>query len=123
VGDIPYVRVKLLVKEPTLDSPTAMQISATDRSVPRSSAAARSSRRVSRYACGDTPNARRNCSLKWARDNPAALARSATVSRSKYRASARSLARSRCRDGATEATPEVFQAGGTGTGCSDSKQA
>ena len=52
VGDIPYVRVKLVVKEPTLWSPTEKQTSATERSVLRSSAAARSRRRVSRYARG-----------------------------------------------------------------------
>jgi hypothetical protein len=48
VGDKPYVRVKLVVNEPTLSRPTERQISATDRSVVRSSAAARSRRRVSR---------------------------------------------------------------------------
>jgi hypothetical protein len=50
VGDMPYVRVKLVVNEPTLCKPTAKQISATDRSVPRSNAAARSRRLVRRYA-------------------------------------------------------------------------
>jgi hypothetical protein len=47
-GGTPYVRVKLVVNDPTLESPTSKQISATDRSVVSSSAAARSSRRVSR---------------------------------------------------------------------------
>jgi hypothetical protein len=42
------VRVKLVVNEPTLLSPTEKHTSATERSVVRSSAAARSSRRVSR---------------------------------------------------------------------------
>jgi hypothetical protein len=42
------VRVKLVVNEPTLCSPTDKQISMTDLSVLRSSAAARSRRRVSR---------------------------------------------------------------------------
>jgi hypothetical protein len=42
------VRVKLDVNEPTLASPTEKQMSATVRSVFRSSAAARSSLRVSR---------------------------------------------------------------------------
>ena len=64
--------MKLVVNEPTLCSPTEKQMSATERSVVRSSAAARSSRRVSRYACGDSPNARRNSRLKCARDRPAA---------------------------------------------------
>jgi hypothetical protein len=48
VGDIPYARPKLVVNEPTLVRPTSKQISATLRSVLRSSAAARSSRRVRR---------------------------------------------------------------------------
>jgi hypothetical protein len=72
VGGIPYVRVKLLVNEPTLVSPTSRQISATLRSVVRRSAAARSSRRVSRYWCGVSPNARRNSRLKWACERRAA---------------------------------------------------
>jgi hypothetical protein len=58
------VRVKLVVKEPTLCKPTEKQMSATDRSVLRSSAAARSRRRVRRYACGGSPNVRRNSRLK-----------------------------------------------------------
>jgi hypothetical protein len=48
VGERPKVRVKLEVNEPTLYRPIEKQISATDWSVLRSSAAARSSRRVSR---------------------------------------------------------------------------
>src|SRR4029450_658877 len=48
-GETPHVRVKLVRKDPPLRSPTARQISATEWSVCRSSAAARSSRRVSRY--------------------------------------------------------------------------
>jgi hypothetical protein len=48
VGDTAYVRVKLVVNEPTLCRPTEKQMSATERSVMRSSAAARSKRRVSR---------------------------------------------------------------------------
>ena len=47
-GDMSYSRVNDVVNEPTLVSPTDMQISATDRSVLRSRAAARSSRRVRR---------------------------------------------------------------------------
>ena len=42
------MRLKLVVKDPTLWSPTEKQISATELSVVRSSAAARSSRLVSR---------------------------------------------------------------------------
>ena len=46
--EIPNVRVKLVVNKPTLCSPTERQTSATDRSVARSSDAARSSVRVNR---------------------------------------------------------------------------
>ena len=53
------MRVKLVVNEPRLWRPTEKQMSATDRSVARKSAAARSSRRVRRYAWGDSPNAYR----------------------------------------------------------------
>jgi hypothetical protein len=77
---MPYVRVKLLVKEPTLCKPTAKQMSVTERFVVRSRAAARSRRRVSRYECGASPNARRNSRLKCARERPAARARSSTPS-------------------------------------------
>jgi hypothetical protein len=48
VGVTPYVRLKVVVNEPTLWRPTEKQMSATERSVFRSSAAARSIRRVSR---------------------------------------------------------------------------
>ena len=74
------IQVKLVVKDPRLRSPTERQMSPTGRSVVRSSAAARSSRRVSRYACGDSPNAERNARLKCARDRPAALAMSSMPS-------------------------------------------
>ena len=77
------MRVKLVVNEPTLWSPTERHTSATDWSVLRSSAAARSRRRVSRYECGDSPKARRNSRLKCARERPAAPARSSTPSGSK----------------------------------------
>ena len=77
------MRVKLVVNEPTLASPTEKQMSATLRSVARSSAAARSSRRVSRYWCGDSPNSRRNSREKCARESPAAAAMSSTPSGSK----------------------------------------
>src|SRR4051794_21720169 len=97
------MRRKLVVKEPTLLSPTDRQISATDWSVVRSSAAARSRRRVSRYACGDSPNSRRNSREKCARERPAAAAMSPTSRGSMYRASARSLALSRCRAGGAKA--------------------
>jgi hypothetical protein len=42
------MRVKLVVKEPMLESPTLKQMSAIERSVVRSSAAARSNLRVNR---------------------------------------------------------------------------
>ena len=67
-------RPKLVVNEPTLRSPTVKQMSATERSVLRSSAAARSSRRVSRYWCGVSPKARRNSRLKCAGERRAARA-------------------------------------------------
>ena len=57
---MPNARPKLVVKDPTLRSPTVRQMSATVRSVLRSSAAARSSRRVRRYWCGVSPKERRN---------------------------------------------------------------
>ena len=76
--------MKQVVNEPTLCKPTEKQTFATERSVVRSNAAARSRRRVKRYACGDSPKARRNSRLKCARDRPAARARSSTVSGSKY---------------------------------------
>src|SRR5829696_5623385 len=97
------MRPKLVVNEPMLVKPTAVQIRATDQSVVRSSAAARSSRRVSRYWCGDSANALRNSRLKWAGDRRAAAAMSATVSASAKRASARSFARNRYRVGCTGA--------------------
>jgi len=50
VGETPYVRVKVVVKEPTLRSPTVKHTSVTERSVVRNNAAARSRRLVSRYA-------------------------------------------------------------------------
>ena len=81
VGDFPNARRKLVVNEPTLRSPTVKQMSATLRSVLRSSAAARSSRRVSRYWCGDSPKARRNSRLKCAGERRAARASAADVQR------------------------------------------
>ena len=49
---MPYTLAKLVVNDPTLCRPTITQISATDRSVWRSNAAARSRRRVCRYERG-----------------------------------------------------------------------
>jgi hypothetical protein len=49
VGETPNIRPNDVVNEPMLRNPTERQMSATERSVLRSSAAARSSRRVSRY--------------------------------------------------------------------------
>jgi hypothetical protein len=49
VGEAPKARPKLVVKEPTLFSPTVKQMSATERSVFRRSSAARSSLRLRRY--------------------------------------------------------------------------
>jgi hypothetical protein len=61
---------KLVVNDPMLRSPTVRQMSATVRSVLRSSAAARSSRRVRRYWCGVSPKERRNSRLKCAGGEP-----------------------------------------------------
>ena len=80
---MPYVRPKVVVNEPTLLSPTLKHTSATEWSVPRSSAAARSMRRVSRYWCGVSPNARRNSRLKCAGDSRAARASVGTSSGSR----------------------------------------
>src|SRR2546423_13013212 len=108
------MRVKLVVNEPTLCRPTEKQMSATERSVVRNRAAARSRRRVRRKACGDSPKARRNSRLKWARERPAALARSSTFNGSKDRASARSLADSRWRAGGTQALCRQYREGAHG---------
>jgi len=48
-GELPKLRRKLVVNDPTLRSPTVKQMSEIVRSVVRSSAEARSSRRVRRY--------------------------------------------------------------------------
>src|SRR5690242_4365065 len=83
VGESPYVRPKLVVNDPTLLRPTSKQTSATERSVFRRSAAARSSLRVSRYWCGVSPNARRNSRLKCAGDRCASRASASTSSGSR----------------------------------------
>src|SRR5580698_254324 len=113
---MPNTRRKLAVKEPRLCAPTAKQMSATVQSVAMSSAAARSSRRVSRYWCGDSPKVSLNRRLKWAGDSPAAAARSATASGSKYRASARSFARRRCLAVKAVATPSIVLETGAAAG-------
>src|SRR5438552_2806439 len=73
------------MNDPTLLSPTARRTSVTERSVWRSSAAARSSRRVKRYLCGVSPKARRNSRLKCAGERWAARASAGTSSGSRYR--------------------------------------
>jgi hypothetical protein len=83
VGERPKSRPKLVVNDPMLRSPTARQMSETDRSVVRSSAAARSSRRVSRYWCGVSPKARRNSRLKCAAERHASRAIAGTSSASR----------------------------------------
>ena len=95
------MRVKLVVNEPTLVQADAKQISATERSVVRSSAAARSSRRVSRYACGDSPNARRNSREKCARERPGGRGHVVDVERLGVAGVREVLGRSRCRAGGT----------------------
>ena len=64
MGACPNIRPKLVVNDPTLPNPTSEQILVTGQSVVRSSAAARSSRRVSRYWWGASPNALVNSRLK-----------------------------------------------------------
>jgi hypothetical protein len=59
------VALKEEVNEPTLLRPTSAHTRATEWSVPRNSAAARSIRRVSRYWCGVSPNACRKLRMKW----------------------------------------------------------
>ena len=76
-------RPKLVVNDPTLRNPTVKQMSATLRSVERRSAAARSRRRVKRYWCGVSPNARRNSRLKCAGESRAARASTGTSSGSR----------------------------------------
>src|SRR6188768_3680472 len=76
-------------------------MSVTERSVLRRSAAARSRRRVRRYWCGVSPNARRNSRLKCAGERYAARASAGTSRGSRKRASTVSLARNRCRSGGT----------------------
>ena len=64
VGVWPKCVRKLVVNVAWLCVPTARQMRATDQSVVRNSTAARSSRRVSRYWYGDSPNVRRYSRLK-----------------------------------------------------------
>ena len=78
---MPWMRLKLDVNEPTLLRPTSAQIRATEWSVVRSSAAARSIRRVSRYWCGVSPNARRKPRTKCQRDACAARCKRVDVER------------------------------------------
>src|SRR5918994_4880024 len=108
---MPNMRPKLVVNEPTLRSPTVKQTSATERSVFRSRAAARSSRRICKYWCGDSPNSRRNSRLKCAGESFAARASAFTSSCSRYRASTRSFARRRWRAGCGATThPSIAEA-------------
>ncbi len=80
---MPNAWPKLVVNDPTLRSPTVRQMSATERSVLRSSAAARSSRRVRRYWCGVSPKERRNSREKCYADSRAARAIAGTSSSSR----------------------------------------
>ena len=83
-GSIDYATVsKALTAALNGKAITVKGQSVTLRSVLRSSAAARSSRRVSRYWCGASPKVRRNSRLKCAGDRRAARAKSTTVSGSK----------------------------------------
>jgi len=55
LGDCPTRSRKRLLNEPTLENPTRMQISVTDRLAVRRSVLARSMRRRLRYARGVSP--------------------------------------------------------------------
>ena len=65
---MPTSSVKRVLKVPSDEQPTAKQTSVTLRSPSRSSAIARSMRRVIRYAYGDSPYAALNCRLRWPAD-------------------------------------------------------
>ena len=62
---IPATLWNAVPNDPRLWKPTSRQISVTLRSVLRSSSCARSTRRVSTYWCGVSPNASLNRRLKW----------------------------------------------------------
>lgn len=63
-GDSPTIALNVLLNVPRLVNPTSMQTSVTLRSVFRSSAIARSTRRRCRYRCGVSPNVARNVRMK-----------------------------------------------------------
>src|SRR5215471_5157498 len=81
-------------KVPRLSQPVFNAISVTARSVSRSNAVARSMRRVRRYRCGGTPNARLNDLAKCASETPLTRARRRTGHCSCEAASILSFARS-----------------------------
>ena len=83
---------------PKLSQPVSKAISVMDTSVSRSSAVARSMRRVSRYRCGGTPKACLNDRAKWASETPLTRASRRTGQSSCEAASIRSFARSRRRN-------------------------
>src|SRR5918995_4864624 len=80
LGLSPTSSVKRELKDPSDVQPTAKQTSVTDRSPRRSSALARSIRRVIRYECGVSPYAARKLREKWPGDISATRASAGTSS-------------------------------------------
>src|SRR3954447_23497548 len=94
-GVSPMISVNRELNEPSDVQPTAKHVSVTD--IPRrSSALARSMRRVIRYEYGVSPYAARNLREKCAGDISAARASAATSSGRAYSRSIRSRARRTC---------------------------
>ena len=74
-GDRPTMSWNVRLNVPRLEKPTAKQMSVTLRSVPRSRAIARSTRRRCRYRWGVSPKVARNVLMKWASETSAIRAR------------------------------------------------
>jgi hypothetical protein len=98
LGFSPVTSRKVRPNVPRLPQPVTKAISVIDRSVSRSSAVARSMRRVSKYRCGGTPKACLNDRAKWASETPLTRASRLTGHCSCDAPSIRSFARSRRRN-------------------------
>ena len=98
LGLSPVTSRKVRPNVPKLSQPVSKAMSVMGKSVSRSSAVARSMRRVSRYRCGGTPKACLNDRAKWASETPLTRARRRTGQSSCEAASIRSFARSRRRN-------------------------
>ncbi len=96
-GLSPVMSRNVRPKVPRLFQPVPNAMSVTGRSVSRSSAVARSMRRVSKYRCGGRPNACLNECAKCASDTRLTAARRRTGHSSCEAPSMRSFARSRRR--------------------------